>query len=345
MNPAAWKGNRETGRRAARAQRPERAGGSCAILCCPGPAAGDSRETTTVTGRSNAERWRAAASWRGAAFLATCAVACLGLVLSAAQAYGQRGVRRPAMPGMAARPMPAQRAMPRSQMRAQRQFERQQRQFERQQQRAAGERSQRPAQEYRQPEGGRAQQNYARPNGTARPAYNGAGAEGAARPEYPGGGNVRPALPGNAGQYAFPPGHLGSWLNQHQNLAGQEKLLRNDPNFNRLSPADQQRLMQQLRQVNQLPAGERERRLERAERIERMTPQERMQLAQSTRELRALPPDRQAQVSQAFRDLRGVPEDQRQTVIDSDRYRNQFSPEERGILTNLLRAEPYEPPQ
>ena len=341
MNPAAWKGNRETGRRAARAQRPERAGGSCAILCCPGPAAGDSRETTTVTGRSNAERLRPAAPCRGAAFLATCAVVCLSFLVPAARAYGQRGGRPAAMPRMAARPMPAQRAMPRSQMRAQRQFEQRP-------QRAFGERGQRPAPGYRQPEAGRAQQNFARPGGQAgapRPAYNGARPEGAARPEYPGAGTVRPALPGNTGQYAFPPGHLGSWLNQHRNFAGQEQLLRNDPNFNRLPPADQQRLIQQLRQVNQLPPGERERRLERAEKIEHMTPQERMQLAQSTRALRALPPDRQARVSQAFRDLRGVPVDQRQTVIDSERYRSQFSPEERGILTNLLRAEPYEPAQ
>jgi hypothetical protein len=27
------------------------------------------------------------------------------------------------------------------------------------------------------------------------------------------------------------------------------------------------------------------------------------------------------------------------------RYQSQFSPDERGILANLLRAEPYEPPR
>jgi hypothetical protein len=45
----------------------------------------------------------------------------------------------------------------------------------------------------------------------------------------------------------------------------------------------------------------------------------------------------------AFRDLRSVPLDQRQTVLNSARYQGAFSPEERGILTDLLRVEPYEP--
>lgn len=167
------------------------------------------------------------------------------------------------------------------------------------------------------------------------------------RPEYPGGANGRPGGPGSLGPYAFPPGHLGSWLNQHRNLPlqGQEQLLHSDPSFNRLPQAQQQRLVQQLRQVDQMPLQQRERRLARAEAIEHMSPQQRTQLYQSNRELLALPADRQAQVKRAFRDLRGVPLDQRQTVINSKRYQSQFTPEERGILTNLLRAEPYEPPQ
>jgi hypothetical protein len=47
----------------------------------------------------------------------------------------------------------------------------------------------------------------------------------------------------------------------------------------------------------------------------------------------------------AFRDLRSVPPDQRSTVLNSARYQNQFSPQERGILSDLLRVEPYEPPK
>jgi len=40
-----------------------------------------------------------------------------------------------------------------------------------------------------------------------------------------------------------------------------------------------------------------------------------------------------------------VPLDQRSTVLNSARYQSQFTPDEREILSNLLRAEPYEPPR
>jgi len=168
------------------------------------------------------------------------------------------------------------------------------------------------------------------------------------RPVSPNTQTVRPALPGFQPRSTNPgASHLGSWLNQHSNLPeqGQQQLLRNDPSFKNLPQSDQQRLMRQLQQVNKMPEQERQRRLDRAERIERMSPQERMQLNQSTRQLSTLPSDRQSMVRRAFRDLRGVPPDQRQTVLNSQRYQGQFSPEERGILGNLLRAEPYQPQQ
>jgi hypothetical protein len=92
-----------------------------------------------------------------------------------------------------------------------------------------------------------------------------------------------------------------------------------------------------------MPEEQRERRLARAEILEHMSPQERMRLNVSGQRLAALPPDRQALVKNAFRDLRAVPLDQRQMVLNSSRYQGVFSPEERGILSDFLRAEPYQP--
>ena len=57
-----------------------------------------------------------------------------------------------------------------------------------------------------------------------------------------------------------------------------------------------------------------------------------------------MPPDRQTIVRRAFQDLRGVPIDQRETMLNSARYNATFSPQERGVLSNLLRVEPYEGP-
>ena len=172
------------------------------------------------------------------------------------------------------------------------------------------------------------------------------------RPSYPGSPYrapaspyAVPARPGYAYPGAAPPGHLGDWLNQHRSLPvqDQERMLRNDPNFNRLPLADQQRLVQQLHQVNQMPEEQRQRRLARAEALEHISPQDRMQANLAGRRWAALPPDRQTLVKRAFQDLRVVPLEQRQMVLNSSRYQGVFSPEERGILSDLLRAEPYEP--
>jgi len=122
-------------------------------------------------------------------------------------------------------------------------------------------------------------------------------------------------------------------------------MLRNDPSFSHLPPATQQRLVQQLHQLNQMPEAQRDRRLARSEMLEHMSPQEQMQVRQAGGRFMGLPPDRQAIVKRAFQDLRSVPLDQRSTVLNSARYQSQFSPEERNILSNLLRAEPYEPPR
>jgi hypothetical protein len=120
-------------------------------------------------------------------------------------------------------------------------------------------------------------------------------------------------------------------------------MLRADPSFNRLPQGDQQRLLQQLHQVNQMPEDQRARRLERNEMLERLSPQDRMQANQAMHTWAALPSERQTMMKRAFQDLRAVPLDQRETVLNSARYQNAFSPQERGILSDLLRVEPYEP--
>lgn len=142
-----------------------------------------------------------------------------------------------------------------------------------------------------------------------------------------------------------PSGHLGNWFNQHNNLpaAEQERMLRADPSFNRLPTGEQQRLVRQLHNVDQMNEQQRQRRLERSELIERMSPQERMNLKHSNQVFNALPANRQTLMKRAFQDLRNVPPDQRQTVLNSGRYQSTFSPEERAILNDFLRVEPYEP--
>ncbi len=194
-------------------------------------------------------------------------------------------------------------------------------------------------------EGNRSAQgaNRAQPAPASRPAQPPAN-----RPAQPPAAANRYAAPQRyaAPRYTAPPGHLGDWLNQHRNLPvqDQERLLRNSPSFNRLPQDQQQRLVQQLHRLNQMPEPERQRRLAWGEAIEHMSPQDRTNLNNASRQFADLPPGRKAMVKQAFQDLRTVPADQRQTVLNSARYQNNFSPQERDILNNFLKVEPYQQP-
>ena len=260
----------------------------------------------------NAERLRHAALGAAIVFLCLCP----------GRGVGQRNAAPPPRPRFAAPRIAAQ------QRREQRLERREQRQLEN-----------------RQPSGGAQPQAPAYRSPGSTPGYPNANyGNQATRPGLPatGAGRTVETYPG-----AAPPGHLGDWLNKHSNLPAQdqERLLRNDPSFSRLPQAQQQRLVQQLHELDQMPEQQRERRLARAEAIEHMSPEERMDLNRSNRDFAMLPPGRQAMVKRAFQDLRSVPLDQRQTVLNSARYQGQFSPEERDILSNFLRVEPYQPPR
>lgn len=142
-----------------------------------------------------------------------------------------------------------------------------------------------------------------------------------------------------------PPGHLADWLDQHRNMPPeqQEQLLRRDPYFNHLNPIEQRKVINQLYRVDQMSEQQRERRMARAEAIERLTPEERMQVNASAQRMQFLPEERRQLIRKAFRDLRGVPPEQRDAVLSSAYYRSTFTPDERLILHDLLKVEPFEP--
>ena len=144
-----------------------------------------------------------------------------------------------------------------------------------------------------------------------------------------------------------PPGHLGAWLNTHRNVPvpQQQQMLRNDPEF---SPATAGRTtagdepVEPGEPVARCPA--------RTETGAGGEPGAAVPGRPCARGAVGTPvdgnaADRQTMMRNAFRDLRAVPPDQRSIVLNSSRYQGQFSPEERGILSDMLRVEPYAPPQ
>jgi hypothetical protein len=139
--------------------------------------------------------------------------------------------------------------------------------------------------------------------------------------------------------------HIQQWMESHSNLSLQEQLhaLDNEPGF-KLYPAwEQQQMRDQLVRLHNMPPQQRERLLERNEILEKMTAPQGQQYRSAVKDLATLPPDRQRLMVRAIKDLREMPPEQRESVINSDRFRAQFSDGERTTLTSLLAVEPYPP--
>jgi hypothetical protein len=88
---------------------------------------------------------------------------------------------------------------------------------------------------------------------------------------------------------------------------------------------------------------QRRRIIEHTEAMERLTLPQRQQVRGALQQLGGLPEDRRRLVARAFRDLREMPPPQRQATFNSERFRGQFSDQERDTLSNLLAVEPYIP--
>jgi hypothetical protein len=139
--------------------------------------------------------------------------------------------------------------------------------------------------------------------------------------------------------------HLPQWMARHSNLspAEQQRALENEPGFRDLPAQTQQRMRDKLTQLNNMTPTQRQRLLEHTEAMERLTPQQRQQFRGAMEQYQGLPVDRRRMVARAFRDLREMPEPQRQAILNSDRFRGQFSDQERNTLSGLLSVEPFLP--
>jgi Protein of unknown function (DUF3106) len=176
----------------------------------------------------------------------------------------------------------------------------------------------------------------------------GARRAGGAEVAHPAMAVARPAEPAQKG-----PGsgqkqeHLAQWMDRHSNLplADQQRALEKEPGFRDLPPQTQQAMRDRLTQLNNMPPEQRRRLLEHTEAMELLTQPQRQQVRGAMQEYRDLPIDRRRMVARAFRDLREMPQPQRQAILNSDRFRGQFSDQERNTLSSLLAIEPYIPVQ
>jgi hypothetical protein len=144
--------------------------------------------------------------------------------------------------------------------------------------------------------------------------------------------------------------HAGQWLRQHKDLPPeqQKKALQNDPQFRNLPPQQKQQLQNRLDRFNSLPPEKQQQMLNRMDTWGHLTPEQKDTARQLHTQMQQLPPQRQQAVRNAIQALRAMPPEARQRQIDSDTYKQQFTPEERNILGGasklpLAPAGPNEP--
>ena len=132
-------------------------------------------------------------------------------------------------------------------------------------------------------------------------------------------------------------GHAGDWLRRYKDLPPdqQQKALDNDPQFKNLPPEQQQQLRDRLQRFSSLPPDKQQRILNRMQTWDYLTPDQKQQARGLFQQLQQLPPQRRQKVQTAIEDLRAMPPAQRQQVIDSQKFKSQFSPEERGLLNGI----------
>lgn len=147
----------------------------------------------------------------------------------------------------------------------------------------------------------------------------------------------RQSQSGGNGQRVQGP-HMGDWLrsNQGKSFAQQKKALENDPDFKKLPPERQQELQQRLEKFNSLPPDQQQRILERIDKFNRMTPQQKAQARALLDRMRALPEERRELVRQQIHALVGMNPGQRQHFMSSDQFNQQYTPDEREMMTRAL---------
>jgi type II secretory pathway pseudopilin PulG len=128
--------------------------------------------------------------------------------------------------------------------------------------------------------------------------------------------------------------HVGEWLRKYKDMPPdqQQKALANDPQFKNLPPQAQNQLRQRLQQFNNLTPEQRQRTLDRMEKWEHLTPEQKQEAKGVFSRFQQLPADRKLAVRRGVQELSQMPADQREQALQSDRFKNNYSPDEIDLL-------------
>jgi hypothetical protein len=145
-------------------------------------------------------------------------------------------------------------------------------------------------------------------------------------------------VPGaEAQQRRNPPNHPGQQLLgklSQMTPAQREKAL------SKLPAARREQLAQRIENFQQLPPAEQTRRLDRLERLNSLPAPQQKQVRQSMKDFNQLPQERKKQLNQELRRIAALPDDQRRERLNSEEFRNRYSPAEQQMMGDLAELLP-----
>ena len=107
-----------------------------------------------------------------------------------------------------------------------------------------------------------------------------------------------------------------------------------------LPPAQRENILRRLQNFQTIPPATRERLLTRAERLNSLPPQRQNQVRRSMRQFETLPDDRKTLVGQEMDRLSAMPEEERRARMNSEEFRNRYSPAEQQMMGNISKSFP-----
>jgi hypothetical protein len=163
----------------------------------------------------------------------------------------------------------------------------------------------------------------------------------AAKPAPPPRGVLRP----NANKGGVPkaaPKMLPNPSNEIQQLLRMSPAQR-DRILEKYPPDRQAQLRQRLQNFDNQPAAERERKLQILDNFSHLPPDKQTLVRTQIQAYNKLPNDRRVMVGQAYVRLSRMPEAERRAWLDSNPFKNRFTPAEQQIISDLTQYRPLFP--
>jgi hypothetical protein len=107
-----------------------------------------------------------------------------------------------------------------------------------------------------------------------------------------------------------------------------------------LPPQTQRQILQRLQQYQTMPPQAKERLFTQLELLHSLPPQRQNQVRRSLQQFQTLPEDRKSMIGQEMARLSAMPEEERRARMNSEEFRNIYSPSEQQMMGNMAEVLP-----